>query len=67
MITEEMKFRLGTTAGLDYILECIKKSPTNYHHAYLTDEIHEQLLGMGFMVKRGDKVLSKISWPQLKK
>lgn len=66
MNIEEIKSRLGTTAGLDYILECIKKSPTNSHHAYLTDETYDELVKLGFVVKRGDKVLSKITWPELK-
>lgn len=56
----------STTCGIDYILECINRSKSNHHYAYLTDDIIYKLKSMGFTIISTDKNrMSKISWPYI--
>jgi len=56
-----------TDTGIEYIIECIRKSPTGCHYAALTDSTRLVLEQMGYKVKSPTKgaILSKISWPKI--
>jgi hypothetical protein len=54
--------------GLDYVLDCIARSRTNFHWAYVTEEVKIELLKRGFQVIQPDpRRLAKIRWARLEK